>query len=140
MALFKILRGDSARISTDITPFHDGYAYLTPDDGGFYIDAEQNGEQKRIRINPSSDSSTQAVTATLTASGWDNSQQVIAITGLAADQNGVIGVAQSITDEQMTAARSAEMYVCAQSSGSLTIAADGEIPACDIPVVVILFS
>ena len=40
MALFKILKGDSSRISTDVTPFHDGYAYFTPDDGGFYIDSE----------------------------------------------------------------------------------------------------
>ena len=52
MALFKIMRGDSSRISTDVTAFHDGYAYFTPDDGGFYIDAEYNGEQKRYRINP----------------------------------------------------------------------------------------
>lgn len=52
MALFKILKGDSARISTDVTPFHDGYAYFTPDDSGFYIDSEDNGVQKRHRINP----------------------------------------------------------------------------------------
>ena len=52
MALFKILKGDSSRISTDVTPFHDGWAYFTPDDGGFYIDSEDNGEQKRHRINP----------------------------------------------------------------------------------------
>lgn len=52
MALFKILKGDSSRISTDVTPFHDGYAYFTPDDSGFYIDSEDNGIQKRHRINP----------------------------------------------------------------------------------------
>ena len=52
MALFKILKGDSSRISTDVTPFHDGYAYFTPDDSGFYIDSEDNGVQKRHRINP----------------------------------------------------------------------------------------
>lgn len=51
MSLFKVLRGDSDRISTDVTPFHDGYAYFTPDDGGFYIDATHNGEDRRIRIN-----------------------------------------------------------------------------------------
>ena len=54
MALFKIMRGDSSRISTDVTAFHDGYAYFTPDDGGFYIDAEYNGEQKRYRIKRNS--------------------------------------------------------------------------------------
>lgn len=52
MSLFKILRGNSARISTDVTAFHDGYAYFTPDDGGFYIDAElEDGTEKRIKIN-----------------------------------------------------------------------------------------
>lgn len=50
MSLFKILRGDSARISEDTTPFHDGYAYFTPDDGGLYIDVENGEEQKRIRV------------------------------------------------------------------------------------------
>ena len=37
MALFKILRGDSSRISPDVTPFHDGYAYFTQDDGGLSL-------------------------------------------------------------------------------------------------------
>ena len=52
--LFKILRGPSSRISKDKTEFHDGYAYFTPDDGGFYIDAEDTdtGAQNRIRVNP----------------------------------------------------------------------------------------
>ena len=44
MDKFKILRGNSSRIDTSITPFQDGYAYFTPDDGGFYIDAEESGE------------------------------------------------------------------------------------------------
>ena len=57
--LFKILRGPSSRISKDKTEFHDGYAYFTPDDGGFYIDAATEStdpdgalQQKRIRVNP----------------------------------------------------------------------------------------
>lgn len=138
MALFKILRGDSTRISTDITPFHDGYAYLTPDDGGFYIDAEQNGEQKRIRINPPSSGGSTAVTSTLLASGWSSGKQALAIEGVTADSNGVIGVTQDITDEQMEAAKNAELYVCAQGAGSLTVTVLGETPTCDIPVVVVL--
>lgn len=52
MSLFKILRGDSSRIDTNTTPFHDGYAYFTPDDGGLYIDAIVNDDEKRIRVNP----------------------------------------------------------------------------------------
>ncbi len=62
MGLFKILRGDSSRISTSVTPFHDGYAYLTPDDGGFYIDAISGGVEKRIHINPSLNNQTPTYT------------------------------------------------------------------------------
>lgn len=36
MALFKILRGDSSRLSS--APLNDGFAYFTPDNGRFYID------------------------------------------------------------------------------------------------------
>lgn len=55
MSLFKILRGNSSRISVNVTPFHDGWCYYTSDDGGFYIDSEEeNGSKKRTRINPES--------------------------------------------------------------------------------------
>ena len=37
MALFKILKGSSVSLSSQ--PLVDGYAYFTPDDGRFYIDA-----------------------------------------------------------------------------------------------------
>ena len=37
MALFKILKGNSTSLSSQ--PLVDGYAYFTPDDGRFYIDA-----------------------------------------------------------------------------------------------------
>ena len=52
MSLFKILKGSSSRIDLNTTDFHDGYAYFTPDDGGFYIDSDDNGSEQRIRINP----------------------------------------------------------------------------------------
>lgn len=47
MALFKILKGPSSRIDTATTPYTEGYAYFTPDDGGLYIDADG----KRIRVS-----------------------------------------------------------------------------------------
>ena len=79
-----------------------------------------------------------AVTATLTAAGWASGQQTLAISGLGATQNGVIGLSQSITDEQLSAASEAEIVYLWSSSGSVTIAANGSVPTCDIPVVVIL--
>lgn len=139
MALFKILKGDSSRIDVTVTPFHDGYAYFTPDDGGFYIDSLENGEEKRIRVtSPSSGAESVAVYATLLASGWESSQQRIAVANLTANQNGVIGVTQNITDEQLNACSEAGLYVCNQEDGYLTIALSGETPSCDIPVVIIL--
>lgn len=140
MALFKILRGDSSRIDTRVTPFHDGYAYFTPDDGGFYIDSLEDGIQKRIRVtSPGSGcAESSAVYGTLLATGWVNSQQKIAVKGLKATQNGVIGVTQDITDEQLKACGDAGLYICHQEDGFLTIALNGDTPVVDIPVVVIL--
>ena len=138
MALFKILKGDSSRISTDVTPFHDGYAYFTPDDGGFYIDSEDNGEQKRHRINPGNSSGSTAVSATLLSGGWSSGEQTLQISGVTVESNGVIGLSQSVSDAEMEAAKNAELYVCGQGTGTITIAAYGETPTRDIPVVVIL--
>ena len=138
MALFKILKGDSSRISTDVTPFHDGYAYFTPDDGGFYIDSEDNGEQKRHRINPVNSSGSTAVSPTLLSGGWSSGEQTLQISGVTAESNGVIGLSQSVSDAEMEAAKNAELYVCGQGTGTITIAAYGETPTRDIPVVVIL--
>lgn len=66
MALFQILRGKAANLASKA--FHDGYAYLTPDDGAFYIDAETDGKQKRIHINPKPD--LQELTADEVQSAW----------------------------------------------------------------------
>ena len=49
MALFKVFRGTSINLPAKL---HDGYAYLTTDDGKFYIDTAN----KRILINPDTSS------------------------------------------------------------------------------------
>lgn len=138
MSLFKILKGDSSRIDMSVTPFHDGYAYFTPDDGGFYIDSEDSGEQKRIRINPPEVKST-SISSSLLASGWSSGKQTLTFNGLNIGSNGVIGTEQNITDEQMEAVKKAELYVYAQGAGTLTVAARGDTPTIDIPVMLILF-
>lgn len=80
------------------------------------------------------------VETTLTATGWSDGQQILSVPGLGANQNGVIGISQSISDEQFTAASKAGLYICAQSTDSITIAANGTVPECNIPVTVILLS
>lgn len=139
--LFKILQGDSSRISTDITPLHPGWCYFTNDDGKLYIDSqEEDGTQKRTCINPITGGASKAVPGVLTKNGWVSGQQTILVAGLTADQNGVIGVTQNITDAQMDAAKGAEMYVCKQVNGALTVACFGDVPQIDIPVVTILLA
>ena len=52
--LFKMLHGDASNISTDITPFHEGWCYITHD-GSFYADlnigTENSPNNQRIQIN-----------------------------------------------------------------------------------------
>lgn len=136
MALFKILKGSSTRISTAVTPFHDGFAYFTPDDGGFYIDSEDNGEKRRIRVS----GEVKSIASTLTAGNWINKQQTITVGEIKADQNGIISTSQAITNDQLEAVKNADISVSSQNEGSLTLTAKGEVPACDIPVVILLFS
>lgn len=50
MALFQVLRGKAENLKKK--KFHDGYLYFTPDDEALYIDAETDGQQKRVHINP----------------------------------------------------------------------------------------
>ena len=138
--LFKMLKGDSSRISLDITPFHDGWCYYTTDDGKLYIYSEAGGKQKRTCINPTRGGASRAVTGTLTKNGWVSGRQTLPVAGLQENQNGVIGIAQEVTDSQMEAAKGAELYVCNQVDGALTVACFGDVPQFDIPVVTILLA
>lgn len=79
-----------------------------------------------------------SIEATLTVSGWTNNQQVVSIDGLSAEQNGIVGLSQSISAVELEAAGAAAMYACAQADGSFTIALGGDKPTCDIPITVIL--
>jgi hypothetical protein len=99
--LFKILHGDKARISTNITPYHEGYCYVTHD-GEFYVD--MNNE--RVKLNAkdcetiagaSLDSILNSINSTvdkistisLPASGWTEAtniySQVVSVTGVTAN-------------------------------------------------------
>lgn len=134
MMLFKILKGDSSRISMDKTAFHEGYAYFTPDDAGFYIDAKVGNNNKRLRLNERASS----INATLSASAWSNKQQSVSVSGLSASQNGLVDVANGATAAQLSAVSAARLRVKSQAAGSITFAADGTVPTIDIPITVVL--
>ena len=76
--------------------------------------------------------------ATLTAAGWSNGVQTLAVSGVTASANGSLRIAQSATDEQFAAWGAAQPRVTAQTAGSLTVKAAGAVPAVDIPVEVII--
>lgn len=86
--------------------------------------------------------SSESVECTLLASAWAGMDspytQEISVTGLGAMQNGSISVAHNATAEQRGMARNAMLSIVGQSAGKLVIAADGEMPDIDIPVIVIL--
>lgn len=135
MALFKILKGDSSRISTDVTPFHDGYAYFTPDNGGFYIDSEDNGVQIRHKINPGSAS----ITATLSSAGWSSGKQTLQVEGITPESNGVIGLSKDVSSSVIESVKKSELYVSGQGDGTITISSRNGTPTVNIPIVIILF-
>lgn len=76
--------------------------------------------------------------ATLTAAGWSNGVQTLAVSGVTATANGSLRIAQSATDEQFAAWGAAQPRVTAQAAGSLTVKAAGAVPTIDIPVEVII--
>ena len=83
---------------------------------------------------------TRSVHITLTVAGWgSNVQYVVPVEGLTADQNGVVGLSQDISQAEREAAASADMYVSDQADGSFTITRGGDKPTRDIPITLILF-
>ena len=140
MSLFKPLQGDSSRSSLDITPFHNGWAYFTPDNGGFYIDCEVNGEQKRIRVKSPSEGggSSSAIYGTLRADAWQNSQQKLLVDRLTSTPHAVIGVTHTSTHEHLPACANGGLDISDHGEGYVPLALSGDTPPCDIPVVVIL--
>lgn len=88
-------------------------------------------------ISSKSDHST-SVSATLTYSGWSNGSQTLSISNLKSTHNGTIGLSPSATPEQVAAACTAKLRATAQNNGSITITAGGAVPACDIPVEIVM--
>lgn len=78
------------------------------------------------------------IPCTLLASAWENDEQTVVVTGLTAEQNGVIGVAQNISEEQLKACYSAGLYIKGQMNDALVIGVNGTTPTIDIPANIIL--
>lgn len=84
------------------------------------------------------------ITATLTVADWTGSgpyTQTINAAEVTADSAQVVevGLADAATADQREAARTALLSPTGKAAGSITITADGEKPAIDLPVAVVIF-
>jgi hypothetical protein len=111
-------------------------AYASAQDGG-YTGTEAQFNAALADVENKADKSVSKA-ATLTAAGWSNGVQTLAVSGVTATANGSLRIAQSATDEQFAAWGAAQPRVTAQAAGSLTVKAAGTVPTIDIPVEVII--
>lgn len=79
--------------------------------------------------------------ATLAAASWSGFEapytQAVPVSGMTAATRGVsIGLAETATTAQYLAALAALLHATAQGTGSVTVTAEGEVPAIDLPVLV----
>ena len=110
-------------------------AYASAQDGG-YTGTEAQFNAALADVENKADKSVSKA-ATLTAAGWSNGVQTLAVSGVTATANGSLRIAQSATDEQFAAWGAAQPRVTAQAAGSLTVKAAGAVPVVDIPVEVV---
>lgn len=141
MALFKILKGNSSRISFSHTPFSEGTVYYTEDDDGIYLDTVSNGKQVRKQLNESSTGvGVKVIDITLLDSAWDNNTQTVVVEGITETSNGIVGLAQNIDTDELEAVKAAGLTLIAQNEDSLTFSASGDVPTCNISIVLVLYS
>ena len=79
-----------------------------------------------------------SVDVTLSASAWTNGQQTVSVSGLKAAQNGIASLPQNFSVAVYEAVVAAQLFVSAQTDGSLTFSCNGDVPQIDIPILVIL--
>ncbi len=82
------------------------------------------------------------VEATLFADEWAEAEncfvQSLLVDGLTEKHNGNIGLSHNATSDIRSIAVSAAISVIGQQNGVLVVAADGEKPSVDIPVIVVV--
>ncbi len=80
------------------------------------------------------------ITATLAAASWTGTEtpytQTVAASGVMASSKIFVGLADTVTDAQYTAALAAQLRATAQGTDSVTIAAIGTKPEIDLPVLI----
>lgn len=139
-----ILKGDG---SGNITAAEAGSDYITITqlaskqntiDVSGILKGDGNGGISSATPNTDYAIPSQAITATLLASGWADNSQTLTVSGVTATSNGLLRIAQTATAEQFTAWGAALPRITAQAADSITVTIAGTVPTVDIPVEVIL--
>ena len=94
----------------------------------------------QARANIDAPDKSKEYTATLTAAGWTGDSapytQTVTVTGLAADAHLIVGLAPTVTAEEMEAAAAAMLLATAQAAGSITVSAFGDKPEAALPILI----
>lgn len=114
-----------------------------PEAGAVRYDTAQAlaaGQQAQARANVGAAGKTAEHTATLTAAGWTGDSapytQTVTVTGLAADAHLIVGLAPTVTAEEMEAAAAAMLLATGQAAGNITISAFGDKPETALPILI----
>ena len=76
----------------------------------------------------------QSFLITMSASSWSSNTYTISNEAITQSASGDVKISQAATDEEFDAWMDSMMRVTAQSAGSITITARGDVPTIDIPV------
>ena len=99
---------------------------------------ETQTAQARTNINVPEKAKEYAVS--LTAEGWTGDSapytQTVTVTGLAADAHLIVGLAPTVTAEEMEVAASAMLLATGQAEGSIIISAFGDKPGTVLPILI----
>ena len=115
------------------------YFTVCQDDGYIYLydksatPSATSGKFKKFEGGGGTSGSGELYTVTLLASAWASNSQTLTVTGLKADDNGVVGMLNTATDAQLEAARNAVITVTTQAANAVTFSCENE-PEIDIPV------
>ena len=107
-----------------------------------YDEAQTLSEAQRAQARTNIDAPQKAkeYTATLTAAGWTGDDapytQTVTVTGLPADAHLIVGLATTVTAEDMEAASAAMLLATGQAAGSITISAFGDKPVAALPILI----
>lgn len=114
-----------------------------PETGAVRYDTAQAlaaGQQAQARANVGAAGKAAEHTATLTAAGWTGDSapytQTVTVPGLAADAHLIVGLAPTVTAEEMETAAAAMLLATAQAAGSITISAFGDKPEAALPILI----